>query len=42
LAGEDIDPTAEPDPVAGGEATAPDTTTGGGAGGAAAPEVPPA
>ena len=40
--GEDIDPTAEPDPVAGGEATAPDTTTGGGAGGAAAPEVPPA
>ena len=40
--GEDIDPTAEPDPVAGGEAAAPDTTTGGGAGGAPAPEVPPA
>jgi hypothetical protein len=39
---EDIDPNAEPDPVAGGEATAPDTTTGGGAGGAPAPEVPPA
>ena len=40
--GEDIDPNAEPDPVAGGEAAAPDTTTGGGAGGAPAPEVPPA
>ena len=39
---EDIDPNAEPDPVAGGEATAPDTTTGGGAGGAPAPQVPPA
>jgi len=39
---EDIDPTAEPDPVDGGAAPAPDTTTGGGAGGAPAPEVPPA